>query len=394
LLEDLDDLMETEEIDSLMVMGNAFDNPDIYWLTGFRSPDNIICLHNHGEETIVATAFKTLERLEKESLIEKTFDLTELYQSFMERGERAADNPEKVMDEILKENFNGEVMGVPKRFPSDMLIAIQKLGYEVKPVPDLLLQARATKSEEEIKMIEKAGEATISALSKVIEMIKNTGVGANDILITDGEPLTVRDVKQALNHNLLDLSAEAAEDSIVAVGQMGFDWHYLGNPDDKLKANVPIIMDVFPRLKIERYVADVTRTVVKGTPSDKVREMFYAVMEAGDAVLDEMTAGADIDDVNMACYNTLKEHGFDSSRLNPGAKEGMTHSLGHGIGLEVHEYPSMYVRDGKFKEGHVVAIEPGIYLMNEGGVRIENDFVVTKDKPRRTTMGLEEILYL
>jgi len=137
---------------------------------------------------------------------------------------------------------------------------------------------------------------------------------------------------------------------ITAVGKKGFDWHYLGNSKDVLKAGVPIILDVFPRLKQERYVADVTRTVVKGQPHKKVRAMFEAVIAASDAdaVVDALTDDAPIDEVNMACYQTLKKLGFDSTRLNPGVAEGMTHGLGHGIGLEVHENPSFYDRERGF----------------------------------------------
>jgi Xaa-Pro aminopeptidase len=207
-------------------------------------------------------------------------------------------------------------------------------------------------------------------------------------------PLTVGQVKLALEHFLLDKNAEASEDTILAVGDKAFDWHYLGNPEDELKAEVPIILDVFPRLKHERYVADVTRTIVKGTPSKRVKEMFEAAQAASDAAVDALTHGAMIDDVNLACFNTLKQFGFDSRRLNPAAKDGMTHGLGHGIGLEVHEQPSMYKREDYFSKGHIMAIEPGIYLEGIGGVRIENDYAVTTGKAELLTRNLDTMLWV
>jgi Xaa-Pro aminopeptidase len=205
-----------------------------------------------------------------------------------------------------------------------------------------------------------------------------------------GEPLTVGIVKTKLDYTLLDARAESAEDAIIAVGKKGFDWHYLGKMNDKLKAEVPIIMDVFPRLKSERYIADVTRTFLKGTPSKKIRHMYDAVQEAADASADALSAGVTIDDVNMACYKTLERHGYDSRRLNPEAVDGMTHGLGHGIGLNVHENPSLYRYENHFHEGHVVAIEPGVYLKSIGGVRIENDYLVTKKRAKRLTLGIDE----
>ncbi|MDF1537496.1 MAG: Xaa-Pro peptidase family protein [Candidatus Thorarchaeota archaeon] len=394
MLEDIDRLMELEEVDGLLAFGNAFENPDIFWLTGFRSLDDISFLHNRGEESLVATSFHALERVTKESFIKRTHDLTEVVRSLMKEGRRASDFPEILLKNMLNAEFSGEVLGVPDHFPASRLVAVQNLGYKVKVVPDLLKDARATKSADEINLIEKAGKATIGAISQVIEMIRDADIGANDILLYNKKPLTVKDVKLALDHFLLDHGAESAEDAILAVGEKGFDWHYLGLPEDKLKAGVPIIMDVFPRLKQEFYVADVTRTVVKGKPDDKVKQMFDAVLAAGDAVFDAMTDGANIDEVNLECYNTFKKHGFDSSRLNPSAVEGMTHGLGHGIGLAIHENPSLYKRDACYEDGHVVAIEPGVYLKAHGGVRMENDFVVTKGKPRRTTLGLDDAMYL
>ncbi len=155
---------------------------------------------------------------------------------------------------------------------------------------------------------------------------------------------------------------------------------------------MPIILDVFPRLKQDRYIADVTRTVVKGTPSKKVEDMVHAVQAALDASIDAMAHGIIIDDVNLACFEMLKKHGFDSRRLNPEAVDGMTHGLGHGIGLAVHEFPSMYKRDHLFHEGHVMAIEPGVYLEGIGGVRIENDYVVKKGKAELLTRDLEHFI--
>ncbi len=394
MIDDLDRLLEDAGVDALIAFGNAFEVPDIYWLTGFRSPDTITVVHNRGEGTIVAAALNTVERIKKEGFVKRIYDMSELYRSLMKKGVRATNNPGIVYEALLKEVLSGEIIGVPDHLPASHLIAIQDLGYKVKPVPDLLMEGRATKSPREVKLIKQAGAATISAVSRVIDMIRDADIGPNSSLLVNGNPLTVRDIKSTLEHTLLDYDAESAEDAIVAVGKKSFDWHYLGKPRDELKAGVPIIMDVFPRLKREFYVADVTRTVVKGTPEKRVREMFDVVLGTIGAVEDSMAEGATMNEVNLACYSLLKRNGFDSSYLNPSAEEGMTHGLGHGIGLAIHERPSMYERESLYKSGHVVAVEPGVYLRKYGGVRIENDYSVTKRKPKRLTPGLDDVMYL
>jgi Xaa-Pro aminopeptidase len=394
MLEDMDALMEKYEIDGLFTCGSPFNSPNLLWLTGFRSGDSIYYLQNKGEHGIIGASFNTLDRVKRESFVKRTFDMSDTVVQLLKENRTVMDHREALFGPMIKELFTGETIGVPDEIPASILVLIQKLGYEPKVVSDLVSDARATKTPNEIKTIKKAGAATVGAVSKVIEMIKDSDTGANKTLMYEGSPLTVGQVKLALEHFLLDHNTEAAEDTILAVGEKAFDWHYLGNPDDELKADTPIILDVYPRLKQERYVADVTRTIVKGKPSARVKEMFEAVQAAADASVDALTTGAIIDDVNLACFNTLKQHGFDSRRLNPDAKDGMTHGLGHGIGLEVHEQPSMYKRQDYFATGHVMAIEPGVYLEGVGGVRIENDYAVTKGPAELLTKNLDTLLWV
>ena len=394
MLEDLDSLMEKYEIDAFLTDGNAFENPAIYWLTGFLSPDTITYMKSKGDEPLISASFPAIERVKKESFIKKTHDTTEIRRQILRENLKILDNLDREFEDLLKKHFTGATLGVPDNFPASLLIMIQKMGYEIKVVRDLVTEARATKSDKEIKTIKKAGKATTDGISHVVEIVKDCDIGANKVLMYKGEPFTVGKAKRILDHFLIDRDAESAEDVILAVGKKAFDWHYLGVANDKFKSEVPIILDVFPRLKKDRYIADVTRTFVKGRVPKRVREMFEAVEDAANRTADALTDGAVIDDVNMACFQTLQKHGFDSRRLNPDAKDGMTHGLGHGIGLEVHELPSMYNREDLFLEGHVMAIEPGVYLEGIGGVRIENDYAVTKRKAKRLTTGIEDVLYV
>lgn len=113
MLEDLDTLMEAEGIDGLILEGNAFEKPDVYWLTGFCSPDSVICLRSRGEEPVVAAAFNALERVEKESRVKRTFDLSEIYVSLLMQNKWVRDCPREVYGPFLKAEFHGEVIGVP-----------------------------------------------------------------------------------------------------------------------------------------------------------------------------------------------------------------------------------------------------------------------------------------
>ncbi|MFW9944025.1 MAG: M24 family metallopeptidase [Candidatus Sifarchaeia archaeon] len=394
MLDDLNALMGKYGIDALFTAGSTFKMNDLFWLTGFRSGDEIVFIQNINDKPVVAAGFHTLSRVQKESRIKTTHDVTDVFLKLMKENKRPDENLDVIFDDILRSVFTGKTIGIPDDTSSKVYETVLNLGYDVKVVSDIMMDARATKSESETRAIRKAGDATTSAISKVMEMVKDSEVGPKKTLMYEGKPLTVKDVKLTLEHFLLDQGAHCAEDTILAVGDKGFDWHYLGAPEDELKAEVPIILDVFPRLKMERYIADVTRTFVKGSVSEKVRHMFESVKAAADSSVDALTDGAKIDDVNLACAETLKKAGYDSRRLNPTASEGMTHGLGHGIGLAVHEGPSMYQRENHFAVGNVMAIEPGVYFKEIGGVRIENDYAVTKGKAKLLTTGLDELPFL
>ncbi len=380
--------MEIEGVDAVVLEGNSFEKPDVFWLTGFRSSDTIVCLHAVGEETVVGASYHTLTRLLKESFIRETFDLTEIHNRLKAERRRILENQELVYGPLLREHFTGRVLGVTEDTPASVVIALQRLGYTVKSVPYLFKSARARKDQREVAAIQKCNRATVDAFNAILDIINDSETGPNRTLIYNGSPLTVGHLKMTVDRVLLENFGESAEDMIIAVGKNGFDWHYLGQNNDIIKAEEPVIIDVFPRLKIDRYVADVTRTVVKGRMDAQLKKMFDAVTAALGSVEDCLTDQTLIEDVNRTCYNQLRSHGFDSKYFNLNAEEGMTHGLGHGIGLEVHENPSMYEYDMRLEAGNVVAIEPGVYLKTVGGVRIENDYLVTKGRPQCLTTGL------
>ncbi|MHA2153444.1 MAG: M24 family metallopeptidase, partial [Candidatus Thorarchaeota archaeon] len=266
MLNDIDPLMEKYEIDGLFSYGSAFSSPNLLWLSGFRSPDSIFYLQNKGEEGTIGASFNTLDRVKKESFVKRTYDMSESVIKLLKENKTVSEHREEFILPMLKELFTGKTLGVPDEIPASIMSLLQKHGYDVKVVRHLIPDARATKTSDEIKMIKKAGDATVGAISNVVEMIKDCDIGANKTLMHEGSPLTVGQVKLTLEHFLLDQHAESSEDIILAVGERAFDWHYLGNLEDEMKSEVPIILDVFPRLKIERYVSDVTRTIVKGSP--------------------------------------------------------------------------------------------------------------------------------
>ncbi len=121
-----------------------------------------------------------------------------------------------------------------------------------------------------------------------------------------------------------------------------------------------------------------TRTIVRGKASDEAKALFEAVGEAKAAAIAKIRAGVSGRDVHAECNRVFDERGYKTGQRD-GRMVGFFHGTGHGLGLAVHEYPGVGQADHMLEAGHVVTVEPGLYYPGIGGVRIEDDVLVTED---------------
>jgi Xaa-Pro aminopeptidase len=123
-----------------------------------------------------------------------------------------------------------------------------------------------------------------------------------------------------------------------------------------------------------------TRTFCRGEPADEtVREWYDLTQEAKEAALAAIEPGATGEAVHAAACDVYEDAGEPTLRTDPTTEVGFIHSTGHGLGLDVHELPSVATKAGELEPGHVITIEPGLYDPDVGGVRIEDFVVVTED---------------
>lgn len=228
-------------------------------------------------------------------------------------------------------------------------------AFEWVVVDGLVEEFRAVKSVDEIALIKKAFEITNAAFERVAPTIEA------------GQ--TEAEVAWKIHQAFVELGSEGpAFPTIVAAGTNAARPHH--EPGETvISEGHPIVIDM--GAKYHGYCADLTRTVWVGEPDEQLKTAYPVVAEAVEQVFERLSSGVKGSEMDSACRDYIEQHGFG---------DAFTHGLGHGVGLRVHEAPSFSKKSEDVLEpGNIVTIEPGVYLPEWGGVRVEDVVLMTED---------------
>lgn len=385
LREELDGILSEKGVEALILYSESYKDANMYYLTRFLAPDRFILLKKIDSDPILVINSMEYPRAQKESIVKDVRSYMDY--NYLEVVKSAKDPKLGSLKFIAKvaekELGKGAKIYVPPNFPTIVADILRKEGLMIRPLFNVIEKARETKDVDEVDAIKTVQMLAEKAASEAVELIANTEVDTHQTLVSriDGkkQPLTVKRVKSLVGHKFIDQGIVNEEELILACGPRGADPHYKGNPEDILKANRPIIMDIFPRSEQKRYWSDMTRTIVKGKASGEVTKMFDAVSEAKNASIDALRDGVIGSDVNDVCCNILEKAGYKTIRGGKRVEKGFIHGLGHGVGLQIHEGPTLSeLYRFPLKEHNIITVEPGLYDPTIGGVRIEDIVEVTK----------------
>jgi len=271
--------------------------------------------------------------------------------------------------EILK-NLNCQILVQADHISYSAFSKMKKEGVIVSPAGVNFDALRAVKNEEEIKKLKKAASIAEEVYDEVLSFIK--------------EGRSEREVAAFIDYQLRLKGADGNSfDTICVSGENSSLPH--GVPTDKeLKNGEFITMDF--GCKVEGYCSDMTRTVALGFVTDEMAKVYDIVLNAQKKASDAVKAGEMCKSVDMVAREFIKENGYG---------QYFAHSLGHGVGLEIHESPNLSPKsEGVLEEGNIVTVEPGIYIPGKFGVRIENTMIVRENFGENLQKSSKELIIL
>jgi len=378
----------------LLLFGDTYRFPDIYHSIRFLAPDPQIVLEQDGEIILLTNALEE-GRARKQSRATKIENID----AYGARELNATLSPIGDATATLIERFltahGAKRISVPQSFPVALADRLRANGIDLGVVEGLE-QRRRAKRPDEIEALEATQRATEEAWQLGVDAIARSDVRGDGTLGLDGAPLTVERVRSIVEAALLERGC-LAESTVIAPGTQSVDPHMIGT--GPLRAHEAVVMDIFPQHKETRYFADMTRTVSKGVPPPEIVRMYEVVMQAQDAGIKALRPGITGREVHELVEDIIFAAGYDT--LRAGQKHdpkdpvtrGFIHGTGHGVGLEIHEAPSVG-RSGTspLAIGDVVTVEPGVYDPDIGGVRLEDMLVITADGSRNLTRAPRQLV--
>ncbi|MXV62354.1 M24 family metallopeptidase [Natronorubrum sp. JWXQ-INN-674] len=385
-LSSLREHLDTDGHDGYLIDDDASDSDQRY-VSGFTAPDPYQTLVTREGIHLLVSGLEYGRASKEASADSVTRRSTYDYQQLV--AEHGSYEAKSRMLAAFLDDHDVDSLAVPRNFPTGTADGLRDQGVSVTVESEgIIEEIRATKTDWEIDQIRASQRANEAALATAEELIATAEI-EDGVLVRDGEPLTSERVKEEIEVTLLRHGC-SLDDTIVACGADGADPHDRGS--GPLAADELIVIDIFPRDKETGYFADMTRTFARGDPGEEARRRYDVTREAYEAALEAVEAGVTGADVHDVACDIIEEAGYETLRSDPSAGTGFIHSTGHGVGLDIHEQPSVSPAGGELEAGHVISIEPGIYDPDVGGVRIEDLVVVTEDGYENLTdyrVGLE-----
>lgn len=362
---------------NLLLYAASEKDADMLYATGFFAPDPFLLVQK-GAKRYLVTSDLERDRAKRQSRVDRVLSWSRLSKKVEAAGRQPT--AAAVAAQVLKD-LRLKRVEVPRSFPLGLAMDLDELGIRLVQVDDPLWPPREIKRPDEVRAITASLRAAEAGLAAGIEALRSCRRGQDGYLRRDGRRFTAEDLRSAVNTRILAEGCIPAH-TICAPGDQAVDPHEAGH--GPIRAGEPIVLDIFPRSEKTGYFGDLTRTVVRGRASERLKEVYALVHEGARLGQRLVKDGGDGKKIHQAIQDLFKQRGYKTGVQN-GRMQGFFHGTGHGLGLDIHEAPSISLRGTTLKAGQVVTVEPGLYYLGLGGVRIEDVVLVGKNGCRNLT---------
>jgi Xaa-Pro aminopeptidase len=351
-----------------LIFASSETSPDLVYATRFFVPDPVLFLRQNGKSTLLLSDLE-IDRGKKAAQVDEVIALSEIERP-LEKQFNGKPPLEITIATFLRRRRVRKAT-VPYDFPLGLAKRLSEEGINVAPVAGLFWPEREFKTDHELKLIQRAIKLTEAGLARGIEVLRAAEIKPGKRLVWGGAVLTSEKLRAEIASAILHAGGDP-DDSIVAAGDQACDPHNRGS--GPLKADSLIILDVFSKDARSGYYGDLTRTVVRGKANNAQRALWQTVFEAQKTAIEKISPGGSGKSLQQEISDFFRDKGYPAEIRN-NRRVGFFHGLGHGLGLEIHEQPR--IAKTTFKDGQVLTVVPGLYFPGIGGVRIEDDGVVT-----------------
>ncbi len=355
---------------AILMIAASESDANLFYATKFLAPDPFIFIQTNRRKIIIASDLE-VDRAKDQANVSEVLSSSRIQQILKKKG-AASINTVEIANYALKERGISRLM-VPFNFPVAYADTFRKKGFYLEWKREPFFKDRAIKTKEEIQAITHALRNTEKAIHVAVDVLQKSNIRGK-FLIYKEKKLTSEDIKRVINVKLMESNCIAAH-TIISCFNDCVDPHNQGS--GPLLANQSIIMDVFPHSSETKYFADITRTFVRGKASPKLKKIYAAVKEGQDIAFRQVRDGADGSKIHSDIMKRFDQLGFKTGEMK-GRMQGFFHGTGHGVGIEIHEPPRISIAKDILKTNQVVTVEPGLYYLGIGGVRLEDMVVVGK----------------
>lgn len=376
--------LEEHDCQALVVLAGSSRDPDLAAFVGpVHLGECLVVLPRGGTPRLAYTT--PMERGEAaatgfELLSPARLEIAELSKQSADAASFLARLIERVLDRV--EVPKGRILLGGHGRAGDLCGAAEDLrrrGYVPVPGNELVLRFRKHKDQEQRCAARRCAEGVRVAFRRVAALLAAARSRDGELWV-EGERLTVARLKQEVALVLARHGLEQPEGNLIAPGEEGSVPHNTGSPERVLRSGESLVVDLFPR---GHLFADCTRTFCVGSPPESLARAHGEVMGVLEASRRRLVPGARGWDLQLAACHTLREAGYPTPVSDPGTLTGYVHNLGHGVGFELHEFPSFRKSagpEGVLAEGDLLVVEPGLYDPEAGwGVRVEDLLLLGAD---------------